>query len=67
MNNYESVYRNTGTTPRTMRRVEDYYPLSSFKSEYDDAKKFAVDFAVMSIVIGLFGLIGYALYSLFTI
>ena len=62
--NYNAVYRNTGTTPRSMRRVEDYYPLSSFKSEYDDAKKFAVDFAVMSLVIGLFGLIGYAVWQL---
>lgn len=67
MNNYESVYRNTGTTPRTMRRVEDYYTLHSFKSEHEDAKKFAVDFVVMTLVIGLFSLIGYAVWQLVTI
>ena len=66
MNNYESVYKNTGTVPRTMHRVEDYYPISSFKSENDDAKRFFKDFVVTTLVIALIGLIGYAVWQLVT-
>ena len=66
MKNYESVYKNTGTIPRTMRRVEDYYPLSTFKSEHDDAVKFFKDFAVTTLVIGLLALIGWAVWQLIT-
>ena len=66
MKNYESVYKNTGTIPRTMHRVEDYYPLSTFKSEHDDAVKFFKDFAVTTLVIGLLALIGWAVWQLIT-
>ena len=62
--NYNAVYRNTGTTPRTMHRVEDHYTLHTFKSEYDDAKQFVIDFVVTTLVIGLFSLIGYAVWQL---
>lgn len=61
---YKAIYKNTGTTQRTMHRVEDHYALHSFKSEYDDAKKFAVDFVVTTLVIGLLSLIGYAVWQL---
>ena len=67
MKQYESVYRNTGTVPRSMRRVEDYYPLSTFKSEYDDARQFIKDFVVTTLVIGLFSLLGYAVWQLITL
>ena len=40
MKNYESVYRNTGMTPRTMHRVEDHYAIHTFKSDTQDAIKF---------------------------
>lgn len=66
MNNYESVYKNTGTVPRTMHRVEDHYTLHYFKSENDDAKRFFKDFVVTTLVIALIGLIGYAVWQLVT-
>ena len=66
MKQYESVYKNTGTIPRSMRRVEDYYAIQTFKSEHDDAVKFFKDFAVTTLVIGLLALIGYAVWQLIT-
>ena len=71
MNDYKSVYKNTGTTPRTIGEAyhtPDYaYPIQRFKSEYDDAKEFVIGFAQVSVVITLLGLIAYAVYSLFVI
>ena len=71
MNDYKSVYKNTGTTPRTIGEAyhtPDYaYPIQRFKSEYDDAKEFVIGFVQVSVVIALLGLIAYAVYSLFVI
>ena len=71
MNDYKSVYKNTGTTPRTIGEAyhtPDYaYPIQRFKSEYDDAKEFVIGFVQVSVVIALLGLIAYSLYSLFVI
>ena len=71
MNDYKSVYKNTGTTPRTIGEAyhtPDYaYPIQRFKSEYDDAKEFVIGFVQVSVVITLLGLIAYSLYSLFVI
>ena len=71
MNDYKSVYKNTGTTPRTIGEAyhtPDYaYPIQRFKSEYDDAKEFVIGFVQVSVVITLLGLIAYAVYSLFVI
>ena len=55
MKNYESVYRNTGMTPRTMHRVEDHYAIHTFKSDTQDAIKFLsealVGFACISALV----------------
>jgi hypothetical protein len=59
MNNYESVYRNTGATPRTMRRVEDHYAVHTFKSEWDDAKEFFIGLAGFSLFIVMCLALGY--------
>ena len=71
MNDYKSVYKNTGTTPRTIGEAyhtPDYaYPIQRFKSEYDDAKEFVIGFVQVSVVITLLGLIAYSVYSLFVI
>lgn len=52
-NNYDAVYRNTGTTPRKMHRVEDHYPLHTFRTELDDAKDFFVGAFIVFAIIGL--------------
>ena len=71
MNDYKSVYKNTGTTPRSIGEAyhtpEYAYPIQKFKSEYDDAKEFVIGFLQVSLVISLVGLIAYALYSLFAV
>ncbi len=71
MNDYKQVYKNTGTTPRTIGEAyhtPDYaYPIQRFKSEYDDAKEFIVGFVQVSLVISLIGLIAYAVWQLFVI
>ena len=54
MNNYDAVYRNTGTTPRTMHRVEDHYALHTFKSDTRLAFEF---FSEM--LVGLFAIAGF--------
>ena len=63
MKNYESVYRNTGTTPRTMRRVEDHYAIHTFKSDTQDAIKFLGEVLVgMSAVAG----VAFLIYAVLT-
>ena len=54
MKNYESVYRNTGMTPRTMHRVEDHYAIHTFKSDTKQALEFFREMLVgMSAVAGV--------------
>lgn len=71
MNDYKQVYKNTGTTPRSIGEAyhtpEYAYPIQKFKSEYDDAKEFVIGFLQVSLVISLVGLIAYALYCLFAV
>lgn len=51
MNQYESVYKNTGTVPRTMKSHSDAYAIERGRSEWQDAKEFFVGaFLVMAIL-----------------
>jgi hypothetical protein len=52
-NNYDAVYRNTGTTPRKMHRVEDHYAIHTFKSDTEKATKFFIDMVVGILMVGL--------------
>ena len=52
-NNYDAVYRNTGTIRRTMRRVEDHYDIHTFKTDSERAGKFVVDMVVGMLVVGM--------------
>lgn len=52
-NNYDAVYRNTGTIRRTMRRVEDHYAIHTFKSDTEKATKFFVEMVVGMLVVAL--------------
>ena len=62
-NNYESVYRNTGTTPRKMHRVEDHYALHTFKSETREALEFLGDMLVGLTGIACLVFLGYAVLT----
>ena len=59
MKNYDAVYRNTGTTPRTMRRVEDHYALHTFKTEWEDAKQFFIGVVIVALFAMLCVAMGY--------
>jgi hypothetical protein len=61
-NNYDAVYRNVGTTRRTMHRVEDHYAIHTFKSESEDAIKFFKDLGISAVVLALFGILAYSFY-----
>lgn len=50
---YDAVYRNTGTTRRTMRRVEDHYALHTFKTDRQRAYEFVVDMVIGMLMVGL--------------
>lgn len=75
MNNYESVYKNTGTTPRTMGEAyknADYAtPIYRMRNEWDDAKDFFVGaflvltvFALgVSIALGVLSWLGIAIFQ----
>ena len=52
-NNYDAVYRNTGTIRRTMRRVEDHYAIHTFKSDTEKATKFFVEMVVGMLMVAL--------------
>jgi hypothetical protein len=52
-NNYDAVYRNTGTTPRKMHRVEDHYAIHTFKSDTEKGIKFFIDMVVGILMVGL--------------
>mgnify|MGYP003341701670 FL=1 len=60
-NNYDAVYRNTGTTPRKMHRVEDHYAIHSFRTDLDEAKDFFVEMVIGAVMVGLPMLIIYSL------
>lgn len=53
MKNYDAVYRNTGTTPRTMRRVEDHYAIHRMRTDLDEARDFLVDMVIGMVMVGL--------------
>ena len=63
MNQYESVYKNTGTTPRTMAQAyknADYAtPIYRMRTEWDDAKEFFIGFVVVSVFVVACLAIGY--------
>ena len=69
MNDYKSVYKNTGTTPRSIGEAyhtpEYAYPIQKFKSEYDDFKEFVIGFVYVSTIMSLVALLGYAVYCFF--
>ena len=52
-NNYDAVYRNTGTTPRKMHRVEDHYAIHTFKSDTEKAIKFFIDMVVGMLAVAM--------------
>lgn len=66
MSNYKQVYKNVGTTPRTMGEAyknADYaYPIQRFKSEYDDFKEFVVGLLICGLVFILASMVGYSVY-----
>jgi hypothetical protein len=57
MNNYKSVYKNVGTTPRTLDeafKTADYAtPIWRCESDTDKGMKFLVDMVVGMLVVGL--------------
>ena len=59
MKQYESVYRNTGTTPRKMQRVEDYYPIQRTRTGWEDAVEFFVGAVIAFAFVVMFLAIGY--------
>ena len=66
MNDYKQVYKNTGTTPRTLNdayRGADYaYPVQRFKSEYDDFKEFVTGMALWAVIMGFAFVVMYGIY-----
>ena len=63
MNNYDAVYRNTGTTPRKMHRVEDHYALHTFKSDTREALEFLGEMLVGFFAIAGFFFVCYAVLT----
>ena len=63
MQQYESVYKNTGTTPRTLSQANkdaDYAtPLNIPRTELDDAKDFFIGLVVSALFVVCFLAIGY--------
>lgn len=59
MKQYESVYRNTGTTPRKMSSHEDAYAIERGKSEWQDFKDFVSGALIVAVFICMFVAIGY--------
>lgn len=57
MNQYEAVYKNTGTTPRTMNQAyknADYAtPMWRCETENENGFKFFVDMVLGAIMVGL--------------
>ena len=66
--NYESVYKNTGTVPRTMDEAyhsADYATaIHRYDTEKDDAVRFFKEFGLATLVIALLGMIGYSVWML---
>lgn len=52
-NNYDAVYRNTGTVRRTMHRVEDHYAIHTFKTDAERAGKFFIDMVLGMLMVGI--------------
>jgi hypothetical protein len=63
MQQYESVYKNTGTTPRTLSQANkdvDYAtPIHMARTELDDAKEFFIGLVVFALFVMSFLAIGY--------
>ena len=55
--NYESIYRNTGTTQRRLNRVEDAFTIHTYKTEWQDAKEFFAGCLTVGFLIALIVLI----------
>jgi hypothetical protein len=55
--NYSAVYRNTGTTPRRLNRVEDAFTIHTYKTELQDAKDFFSGFLTVGFLVVLIVLI----------
>lgn len=68
MDNYKSVYKNLGMTPRTMGeayRGADYAtPIHRYNTEHDDAVRFMKDFGISVVVLALLGAIAYSVYQI---
>jgi hypothetical protein len=62
-NQYESIYKNTGTAPRTTAeayRNADYAtPIYRMRTEWDDAKDFFIGLCVFAMFVVCFLAIGY--------
>lgn len=62
-NNYQAVYKNTGTTPRTMgeayRNAEYATPIYRMKTEWEDARDFFVGVVMVFAFMSFFLVLGY--------
>ena len=62
-NQYESVYKNSGTTPRTTaeasKNVDYATPIYRMNTELDDAKEFVIGLVVCVLLMFCFVAIGY--------
>jgi nitrate reductase NapE component len=61
---YKSVYKNTGTVPRTLdqayKNAEYATPIYRMRTEWDDAKEFFIGFVVFSIFVAVCLVLGYS-------
>lgn len=68
MNDYKQVYKNVGTTPRTMgeayRNADYATPIHRYNTEHDDAVRFLKDFGISVLVLALLGGIAYSVYQI---
>lgn len=61
-NDYSAIKHNTGTAPRCLNRVSDYYALHEYKTEAQDAKEF---FSGALFVLSIVSIIAYVVYSIY--
>jgi len=63
MQQYESVYKNSGTTPRTTaeayKNVDYATPIHRMRTEWDDAKDFFIGLVIFALFVMCFIALGY--------